>query len=285
MSDERTPPEDWDPALQLWPPTEKFNHENDKQRAIREVLEAMAGRRLAYRGLTGVSYIEKIPDFESIQVHQDYGELKKKINALEKSLEKIHEFGKSLHDLESIYGKEVFRCRDLERIFRDSGLSPHNAINLIGIRKTLSISLAQVFATFKGHKDVLEEERRAYFPESGKKGRKKNARAYLVAEKLARFYLRVTQEKPTYGTDYGLPSTRYTRALEKIFSILNISSGVSGPAQAACNAISEDDVKAEQCPIPLLQALFDPDASRAMNSPSHQDEVKDDGEQDAGSDD
>ena len=88
----------------------------------------------------------------------------------------------------------------------------------------------EVYKNARTAKSRLESEKRAYFPDG--RGRKRNARAYLVADKLAQFYLYNVKNRPTYGTDYGAPSTEYQRALEKIFKIIGIEADTRGPAKA-----------------------------------------------------
>ena len=111
------------------------------------------------------------------------------------------------------------------------GFSLLNAARLNGLCISSTKLSFEVYQNAIFAKSHLESEKRASF--SGGRGRKKNPHAYLIADKLARFYLSELKEKPTYGTDYGFPSTEYQRALEKIFDILGIDAKTPGPAKAA----------------------------------------------------
>ena len=72
-----------------------------------------------------------------------------------------------------------------------------------------------------------------------------NYYARTIALRLARYYARETQERPTVGTsgDGGHPSTAYTKALEEVFEELGIKATVRLPAKWAVNQITEDDLK------------------------------------------
>lgn len=84
----------------------------------------------------------------------------------------------------------------------------------------------------------LEYQRETYWRKSANKsprGRKRHAKKYWIASELARFYVAMLNEKPTFAmTDYGEPSGRYTTALRDIFEICGLGGrDLRGPAEEA----------------------------------------------------
>lgn len=69
--------------------------------------------------------------------------------------------------------------------------------------------------------------------------------ARAIASRLAKLYARETGEFPTSGTSpiSGGASTRFTKALEKVFKLLDINCGVRSPADWAIKHLTEDDLK------------------------------------------
>ena len=133
---------------------------------------------------------------------------------------------------------------EIDKLFfvkANAGLSFDNVIRLNGVHASSKSSIMHLALGSRLARLRLEEEKRAFHP-SGK-GRRRNVHAYLVAERLARFYLNCRKEKPTYGTgEGGIPAGDYQRALEEIFQILEIKADTRGPAKAACNAITDGDL-------------------------------------------
>ncbi|MFY0645928.1 hypothetical protein [Sulfitobacter geojensis] len=67
--------------------------------------------------------------------------------------------------------------------------------------------------------------------------------ARAIANRLAKLYAHKTGRKPTSGTSgmTGDASTSFTKALEQIFKLLEIRSGVRSPADWAIKHLSEED--------------------------------------------
>lgn len=227
----------------------KSNAANDRREQFEAVLSEMLGRPARFpRGL-GVRDVALIPrDFDDLPAHGSYKELKDKIAALEKMISSAESGIKALLRLGDLHGFPD--VDNLSPVDKYEGFSLLNAARLNGLCISSTKLLFEVYKNAQTAKSRLESEKRAYFPDG--RGRKRNARAYVVADKLAQFYLYNVKNRPTYGTDYGAPSTEYQRALEKIFKIIGIEADTRGPAKAACREITDDDINKVRKPFPAL---------------------------------
>lgn len=77
-----------------------------------------------------------------------------------------------------------------------------------------------------------------------------NYYARTIALRMARLYAHEKGERPTYGTarDGGHPSTRFGRAVEQVFQILDIEADVRTPIEWAIDQLTEDDLNSERIP-------------------------------------
>ncbi len=82
--------------------------------------------------------------------------------------------------------------------------------------------------------------------------------ARTIALRTARIYASEFRQAPTLGTarDGGHPNTAFGKALEQIFQILNIESGVRAPAKWAIDQLTADDFSPDKRD-PLTKALMD----------------------------
>ncbi|PWE31364.1 hypothetical protein DDZ14_13475 [Maritimibacter sp. 55A14] len=80
--------------------------------------------------------------------------------------------------------------------------------------------------------------------------------ARAIANRLAKLYARETGQRPTVGAhpDTGQPSTGFTRALQQVFALLEISSDVRSPAKWAVDNLKDEDLGE---PHNALAAMFE----------------------------
>ena len=221
----------------------KPNAENQPREQIKRVLESMLGCPIqSATGLMGLmSGCVIIPDFEDLPAHSSYGELSNKIVALREIQSRSRNTLSLLNKTDAGYEKAASEIDACFSVRPSAGLHFDNILRLNGVHASSKSTIAHLILGSRQARLRLEEEKRAYHP-SGR-GRRRNVHAYLVAERLARFYLTYRKEKPTYGTgEGGIPAGDYQRALEKIFQILEIEADTRGPAKAACKAIADDDL-------------------------------------------
>lgn len=78
-----------------------------------------------------------------------------------------------------------------------------------------------------------------------------NYYARAIALRLAKLYSREAGLYPTSGTSgtTGEPSTSYTRALEKVFKLLDIKSAARSPAEWAIEQLTEDDLRNDRATV------------------------------------
>ena len=73
-------------------------------------------------------------------------------------------------------------------------------------------------------------------------GRQKKAAAHKVAEVTAKAFANVTGERPTYSEKKGDVFGKFTPLLQEVFEILGIKAGLKGPAEAARDSITAEDL-------------------------------------------
>lgn len=234
------------------------NNAEIAQRArINDVLETMIGQPLHPPHTNALSaYNPPIPDFVNLPAPPSYKDLREIISYLElidKNLEdnmiKLSGFNK--------YPDEIEKCNAISRNLSDARLNEMSLVVLMGAHCSAVYSTAVLRFGVSNRLTELRELQRAHYPTG--KGRKKNARAYLVAEKLARFYANRCKEKPSYGTGDGrIPSTSYTRALERIYEILGIQATLRGPAESAIAGLTDADLNPTLSRFNALAGVFGP---------------------------
>jgi hypothetical protein len=209
-----------------------------RQAEIKALLEEMTGRTLKM-GLAGVLLGEpNIPDFESAGPRESYAKMSKKAEALRRSIGALSSAWDSLRALLATDPSLEIIGRSGFQVGRDEDLFT-NIVKLYGPYRAAIVSIVWLASSLDNELRTIEQELRAFYPHRGR-GRRKHARAYLVAERLAHYYLEATKERPTYGTDGNIPSTPYTRCLEGLFKILGINAGLRGPAEAACRTMKDE---------------------------------------------
>lgn len=154
--------------------------------------------------------------------------------------------------LRAVYGANMTDRIDLEvsaRILAANDAGGERAgletriIREIGIVEASTISLFALLEAARAQLDRLET--RLEELDTGKRGPPRNEAAYAVALELARLYAKVTGRRPTYAEGPDGLSGEYTPALRKVFDELGLKVGLRGPATAARDAITEDNMKHE----------------------------------------
>jgi hypothetical protein len=118
------------------------------------------------------------------------------------------------------------------RIIKEIGFTDAATISLIAIREAASTEIHR-----------LETKLEAL--NLGKRGAPRNEAAYAVALELARLYAKVTGRKPTYAEGPDGLSGEYTPSLRIVFDALGLKVGLRGPATAARDAVTDEDMKYE----------------------------------------
>jgi hypothetical protein len=111
----------------------------------------------------------------------------------------------------------------------DAGILPNSFAVIVLLQEALAARLR-----------ALKEQESAFW---SYKHRPPNPYARAIALRVAKLYAAHKREKPTVGTarDGGHPSTAYTRALEEIYSLLEIKAKVRGPAKWAVEQLTDED--------------------------------------------
>lgn len=234
---------------------EKANAENERRERIVVALERMVGGPLPKPATLGGGFEPQIPDFYAVATAvPPYRDLKKTIEKLKSLRDALANAQSAWKDSESLRTTLFVEGAKTFRVEIHDGLTLSNIMRISGIPG--SAELANLHALYVTDVALAkhEEMMRVHFPRG--KGRKANARAYGVAEALALYYLKVLRKKPGYGTTDGYASGPYMRTLEEIFEILGIRANTRGPAKAACDAITDDDVKRVAAPNSSLASLF-----------------------------
>ncbi|KAJ01416.1 hypothetical protein [Sulfitobacter mediterraneus] len=109
-----------------------------------------------------------------------------------------------------------------------------------GLRASVRIFI-DLFRALSERRDELEQHRDKFW---NLPHRAPEYYARAIANRLAKLYARKTGQKPTSGasTDTGDASTKFTKALEQIFSLLDIQSGARSPADWAIKNLTEEDL-------------------------------------------
>lgn len=109
----------------------------------------------------------------------------------------------------------------------------------IGFFSSFAASMQLMTAALTDHLFELREQKRLYWSDTH---RSPHHYPRTIALRLAQMYSSIMEARPTFGTAYGgHPSTEYGRALEKIFTILEIKSSVKNAANWAISRLTEDD--------------------------------------------
>ena len=103
-------------------------------------------------------------------------------------------------------------------------------------------------------KDLEDQEREFWSTNS----RPPKYYARTIALRLARLYAREKGARPTVGVsrDGGHPSTEFTRAVERVFEVLEIKAAVRRQAKWAVAQLTDEDLK--PAPRNMLGSLFSP---------------------------
>lgn len=119
----------------------------------------------------------------------------------------------------------------IQKNIAESGFYVNSLLAILGLSRVLS----------QRESELLDQEREFWTISH----RPPNYYARTIALRLARLYAQKTGKKPTFGTarDGSHPSTDFGRALEQIFEILEIKSGVKNAAEWAMEQLTEDDLK------------------------------------------
>lgn len=120
-------------------------------------------------------------------------------------------------------------------------LTRSNAAN-IGFSIVLMYMLFDFIEALKSRQQELESQEAIFW--SGV-GRAPNYHARTIALRFAKLVARSTGKKPTFGTarDGGHPSTDFGRALEEIFSVLEVKADVRNAARWAIGELTADDLR------------------------------------------
>ena len=140
---------------------------------------------------------------------------------------------------------------------RVAGLKSTSAFQLIrknkaevGLLHSSVLALVDLSFALEERREELELQGKEFW---SVKNRPPNYYARAIALRLARLYARARGKKPTFGTarDGGHPSTDFGRALEEVFSIIEIRANVRRAAEWAIAELTEDDLK----PLPMGSIL------------------------------
>lgn len=236
---------------------EESNARIERDRRIKAALERMLGTQLAAPSPLGGFSGSVLPEFGDPDLHSSYEELKDNIENLEMLVSKLKILLELLVSEEkkrpALFAKIDHELQEDKYHIMQNGLCISSLMILHGTTDAALHAILNILFGLQLKLLPIKEEMRAHYPKG--RGRRRNARAYLVAEQLARFYLRQKREKPTWGVRNDYKSTPYSTALEEIFEILEIRAASRGPAKAACKGISEADLKQERQPINALRAL------------------------------
>ena len=131
------------------------------------------------------------------------------------------------------------------------GLIRRNAAEVNGFFSSLLI-LLDLMSAFEARLERLREQQALYWT---LRNRAPDYYARAIALRLARLYAHRTGQRPTVGTtaELGDPSTGFTRALQEVFNLLGISTGVRSPAAWAVDQIGESDLRP---PVNYLASLL-----------------------------
>lgn len=218
---------------------ENSHDTNRRRQEIHEVLERMTGRLLppSDRGVLG----GWVPDFAALPQPASYALLKSRAETLREIILACDKLTTLLQNVESD-GELLSYINEFSENEVDHGLSVKGLIRMIGIVQTTSVASQMLKDATVFELMAIESEINDIY--STGKGRRPNAHAYQVADVLAKFYLLVLKERPTYGTNDGIETGRYMKALFEIFQILGIESSTRGPGRSACQAITDDEINA-----------------------------------------
>ena len=127
----------------------------------------------------------------------------------------------------------------------------HNAAEVNGLFSSLLI-LFDLMSALEARLESLREQEALYWT---LKNRAPDYYARSIALRLARLYAHHTGQRPTVGTtaELGDPSTGFTRALQEVFNLLGITTGVRSPAAWAVDQIGENDLRP---PVNYLASLL-----------------------------
>jgi hypothetical protein len=227
--------------------SESSNAEFDPQSAIDAAIGAML--KMPTKEVERLNFV---PDFVGLRAHVSYSDLCQEIERLEALQSAARSLLRAYWELKDAFPEAIERLDGPRRIDARAGLSASNLIKLGGVAKFADYAAYELLVETGTELETLTAEKRAY-------GRKNNnPKAYLIADLLARLYVRVKLKRPTVGTaDGGHPSTEYTLALVAIYKALGMSvKQARGPATAARDGISDDEVEAAKAAHKGKQMTF-----------------------------
>jgi hypothetical protein len=131
---------------------------------------------------------------------------------------------------------------------------PERLVGEIGTVSTAVIAAQSLSACAR---EEVEEIDRQLDEWTGQRGRPRYIALHAVALELARLYARVTGKRPTYSEGVDGVSGEFTPVLRDVFDALGWEKmGLRGPAEAAKEQITEEDLRYEESPIGgLLSAV------------------------------
>jgi len=129
-----------------------------------------------------------------------------------------------------------------------------------GFYHTSMLLLVDMFGVYNQRLTELKDQEKQFWSVPN---RAPNYYARTIALRLARLYAKEKGQKPTFGIARAgnHPSTNYGRALEEVFSILNIKAAVRNAADWAIGELTDSDIN------PPVNALAGGILAGALNYP------------------
>jgi hypothetical protein len=229
---------------------------------INRILEPL-GIRPAYNALS-FGAVPPAIDLSKPNIHDSKPEFLAEMSTVESGIEQVEQFIRTFHaksDDDRYQTLLALRPALDDAARRNRHVTPANtALDLVA---RMAVEAGVVFSALFIHfelrhvlvqrKQELEAQREEFW---SAKHRPPNHYARIIALRLAIAYARVHQKKPTVGVsrDGGHPSTAFTRALEQVFAVLEISADVRNNAKWARDRVKPEHMAPTNALLELAQS-------------------------------
>ena len=166
-------------------------------------------------------------------------------NKAQKTLEKaVRQIGELLVTFKELSDLGISEEIDMDIRFERKGMKASRvyATDLVidnGIRLgTTRISSEFLLTLSVQFSKYLEDVKKTGWPEGITK-----ARQYSIARKIAEIYVQYNGESPTFGTNNGVASTSYGKAVEGIFKILGVKGNANGAARKVAQGLTHEMIE------------------------------------------
>lgn len=211
---------------------------SEQQQEVVAALKEMTGGKYQVRTLLELTITGQHP-----YLFYTKGDLTKATTRLEQAKGRIDKLLTTLEYFEKLGLPEVI---DKEIRGRARNQPLETAFDLIldnGIRAGVTNVLDEYLKLLNAEIDEYLkriESARSDWPEG-----KTKPHSIYVAKEIAEIYVECMGEKPTYGTNAGVPSTSYSKAVEAIFEVLGIKNAADS-ANAAANKYTDESAAQEK---------------------------------------